>query len=81
MNNQLDDKFLNKSALNLAGGASLLVTSLALTSPVLAQTTPVDQLETETEKLNDVYDSIVPVAVGAAVFAIGMILIKRIAFS
>ncbi len=44
-------------------------------------TTPVDQLEAEMDKLTDVYDDVVPVAIGAAAFSIGMVLVKRIAFS
>ena len=65
--------------------ASSFLISFALVAPpvvVSAQVaTPVDQLETEMNKLNDVYDDIVPVAIGAAAFSIGMILIKRITFS
>ena len=64
--------------------SSFLITSALVASPVVVNAqvaTPVDQLETEMDKLSDVYDDIVPVAIGAAAFSIGMILIKRIAFS
>lgn len=43
--------------------------------------TPLDDLETEMAKMEDVYDNITPVAIGAAAFSIGMIIIKRVAFS
>ena len=67
-----------KSALTAAATGGLLLISPA----AFAQTTtPVDDLETEMAKLTDIYDNVVPVAVGAAAFGIGMILIKRIAFS
>ena len=59
-----------------------LVSVLAVTPKAFAQTTtPVDQLESEMDKLTDVYDDVVPVAIGAAAFSIGMVLVKRIAFS
>lgn len=58
---------------------SLSVASSA--SAQLGSNTPVDQLETEMDKLTDVYDDLVPVAIGAAAFSVGMILVKRIAFS
>lgn len=65
--------------------SSFLVVGVILSAPIAVRAdegaTPVDQLETEMLKLNDVYDDIVPVAIGAAAFSIGMILIKRIAFS
>jgi len=57
-----------------------LTAAIVVASPVLA-TSPIDDLQTETDKLSDVYDDIVPVAVGAAVFSIGMMMIKRVAFS
>lgn len=52
-------------------------------SPSFAEesSTPVDQLEDEIAKISDTYDVVVPVAVGSAVFGVGMILIKRIAYS
>ena len=64
--------------------SGFLISSALVASPVVVNAqvaTPVDQLETEMDKLSDVYDDIVPVAIGAAAFSIGMILIKRIAFS
>ena len=65
--------------------ASLIVSGAVLSSPLIVNaqttTTPVDQLEDEMAKLTDVYDEVVPVAIGATAFSIGMILIKRIAFS
>lgn len=70
-------KLKNAVSIFLIVGSFLVVPKI-----VNAQTTtPVDQLETEMLKLNDVYDDVVPVAIGAAAFSIGMILIKRIAFS
>lgn len=69
---------MRKHFSRIALGSAL---ALSLTTSVVAQTTPVDDLEAETTKLTDVYDDIVPVAVGAAVFGIGMALIKRVAFS
>jgi hypothetical protein len=41
----------------------------------------IDRLETDVNKVQGIYDNIVPVAVGSTVFGIGAILIKRIAFS
>ena len=62
--------------------SAAVVSTLAVAPKAFAQTvTPVDQLESEMDKLTDVYDDIVPVAIGAAGFSIGMVLIKRIAFS
>lgn len=56
--------------------------SLTFAGGAMAQsTTPVDDLEAEMDKLTDVYDDVVPVAIGAAAFSIGMVLIKRVAFS
>lgn len=70
-----------KKAKNLIFAAAILG-SLSVAPKAFAQTvTPVDQLETEMDKLTDVYDDIVPVAIGAAAFSIGMVLVKRIAFS
>ena len=64
----------------LAGLTSSLVVTTS--SPSLAQAiNPIDTLETEVAKLSDVYDTIVPVAVGATVFAMGMLLIKRVAYA
>ena len=62
-------------ALALVGGGAVAVNGQTATE------TPVDKLENEMDKLSDVYDDIVPVAIGAAAFSIGMVLIKRIAFS
>ena len=64
--------------------SGLLIAGAVVSAPVVVNAqavTPVDQLETEMDKLSDVYDDVVPVAIGAAAFSIGMILIKRIAFS
>lgn len=61
--------------------SAAVVGTLAIAPSAFAQTTPVDQLETEMDKLSDVYDDLVPVAIGAAAFSVGMILVKRIAFS
>ena len=47
----------------------------------MAQTSPIDILETEVAKVSDVYDVLVPVAFGANVFSIAMILIKYVAFA
>ncbi len=61
--------------------SAALLASLAISPSAFAKDTPVDQLEQEMDKLSDVYDDLVPVAIGAAAFSIGMVLVKRIAFS
>ena len=61
--------------------SAALLASLAVAPSAFAKDTPVDQLEAEMDKLSDVYDDLVPVAIGAAAFSIGMVLVKRIAFS
>lgn len=58
-----------------------LVVTAVVFSPLNADATPVDDLETEAAKVTDVYAAVVPVAVGAAVFGIGMAIIKRVAFA
>lgn len=67
-----------KHAKKFLFGTALL---LSLTAAKTAVATPVDDLEAEMDKLTDVYDDVVPVAIGAAAFSIGMVLIKRVAFS
>ena len=75
------DSFRLKISRSDAVFLSVLTAGLVLCSGAYAQNSPIDDLETETAKLTDVYDSIVPVAVGAAVFSVGMMMIKRVAFS
>ena len=47
----------------------------------LAQNTPVDLLKTEVDKLPTIYTLLVPTVIGAAVFAMGMALVKRIVYA
>ena len=65
----------------VVAGSVLALGVVAIAPKVNAQTTPVDQLKTEVNKLSDVYDQVLPVAIGAMAFSIGAVIIKRIAFS
>lgn len=53
----------------------------AFALPSLADDSPIDVLKTETGKVTGIFDSLVAPAVGSTVFAIGAVLVKRIAFS
>lgn len=67
-------------AVSALGASASLMLCIA---PVFAQTasSPVDQLETETAKLDGIYDAVIPVAVGAMAFAGGAALLKRVIYS
>ena len=61
-----------------------LSTGLFVATPSLVtaqSSTPIDVFETEVLKLSDIYDVLVPVAVGAMVFSMGALLAKRIVFA
>ena len=58
-----------------ATGAVLLTSQ-----PVMAQTTEIDDLTTELGKVQAAADAIIPVAIGAAVFGIGLHLIRRFSY-
>lgn len=75
-------KFSKSAKIGLTGLALGTVLIAAPPQPVFAATTtPIDLLVTETGKLPGVFDKVVPVAIASTVFAIGAVLIKRIAFS
>lgn len=64
--------------------STLLVTGVvAIAQPSFAVTIvgPIDQLKLETAKVQGVFDLVVPTAVASTVFAIGAVLLKRVAFS
>ncbi len=62
---------------------AIILGNLIVPVESLAQdaTSPVDELETEVAKLDDIYDDVLPVAIGSMAFSIGAVIIKRIAFS
>lgn len=62
---------------------AIILGSLALPVKSFAQdsNSPIDELETEVAKLDDIYDDVLPVAIGSMAFSIGAVIIKRIAFS
>lgn len=59
----------------------LCSSTLILGSAFTAQATPVDDLVTETDKLEGIYDTVLPVAVGAMAFAMGAGILKRVAYA
>lgn len=70
-------KNLKKALVGTVFGATLAFAPASFAQDA----TPLDDLEVEMAKMEDVYDNITPVAIGAAAFSVGMIIIKRVAFS
>jgi hypothetical protein len=74
-----------KNNFSKAALASLVVGSsfFLAVSPSFAATvtSPIDDLKVETDKVAGIFDALVAPAVGSTVFAIGAVLVKRIAFS
>lgn len=63
--------------------AAVSASVMMAVSPAFAEesTSPIDELKTETAKVGGIFDALVGPAVGSTVFAIGAVLVKRIAFS
>lgn len=72
-------KLKQKIAIGLC--SATLVLGGALGAQAQTATSPVDDLITETDKLDGIYDTVLPVAVGAMAFAMGAGILKRVAYA
>lgn len=70
-----------KKGLKTALVATCLIGGIVTALPANAQTAPIDELQTESQKLEDILEDVQPVAIGAAVFSFGMMIIKKLVFS
>ena len=84
MLNATSDRKVNRSELGkyIPAAAGAAGTVLLASQPVSAQdATPIGEMSTQIGEVSGVIDVITPMAVGAIVFAVGALIVKRFAFA